>query len=73
VADVPSGLSLTISKEIKKQNKGILTRDLIGQYGCEMSRLPHFLDSRLADDSEVVSLTRRSFFTPKKIPGTNFC
>jgi hypothetical protein len=28
-------------------------------YGCETSRLPHFLDNRLTDDGEVVSLTRR--------------
>jgi hypothetical protein len=30
-----------------------------GPYVCEMSRLPHFLDSRLIDGGEVVSLTRR--------------
>jgi hypothetical protein len=29
-----------------------------GPYGCETSRLPHFLDTRLTD-GEVVSLTRR--------------
>jgi hypothetical protein len=33
-----------------------------------MSRLPHFLDSRLTDGREVVSLTRRPSFTPTKIP-----
>jgi hypothetical protein len=32
--------------------------------GCETSRLPHFLDSRLTDGGEVVSLTRRPPFTP---------
>jgi hypothetical protein len=31
-----------------------------GPYGCETSRLPHFLDNRLTDDGEVNSLTRRS-------------
>jgi hypothetical protein len=30
-----------------------------GPQGCETSRLPHFLDSRLTDGGEVVSLTRR--------------
>jgi hypothetical protein len=37
-----------------------------GPYICETSRLPHFfsLDSRLTDGGEVVSLTRRSLFTP---------
>jgi hypothetical protein len=29
-----------------------------GPQGCETSRLPHFLDSRLIDGGEVVSLTR---------------
>jgi hypothetical protein len=37
-----------------------------GAQGCETSRLPHFLDSRLTDGGEVVSLTRRPPFTPKK-------
>jgi hypothetical protein len=31
-----------------------------GPYGCETSRLPHFLDNRLTGSCEVVSLTRRS-------------
>jgi hypothetical protein len=30
-----------------------------GPYGCETSRFQHFLDSRLTDGDEVVSLTRR--------------
>jgi hypothetical protein len=36
-----------------------------GPYGCEMSRLPHFLDSRLTDGGEI-SLTRRPPFTPQE-------
>jgi hypothetical protein len=31
------------------------------------------LDNRLTDGDEVVSLTRRPPFTPRKIPGTHFC
>jgi hypothetical protein len=42
-------------------------------YGYETSRLPHFLDNRPTDGGEVVSLTRRPPFTPRKIPGTHFC
>jgi hypothetical protein len=44
-----------------------------GPYGCETSRLPHFLTNRLTGGGEVVSLTRRHPFTSKKIPGTHFC
>jgi hypothetical protein len=44
-----------------------------GPWGCETSRLPHFLDNRLTDGGEVVSPTHRPPFTPRKIPGTRFC
>jgi hypothetical protein len=37
-----------------------------GPYGCETSRLPHFLDNRPTDGGEVVSLTHRPPFTPQK-------
>jgi hypothetical protein len=37
-----------------------------GPYGCEKSRLPHFLDSRFTNGGEVVSLTRRSPFNPQE-------
>jgi hypothetical protein len=42
-------------------------------YGSETSMFPNFLENRLADDSEFVSLTRRTPFTPRKIRGTHFC
>jgi hypothetical protein len=44
-----------------------------GLQGCETSRLPHFLDNQLEDDSEVVSLTHWPPFVPRKIPGTHSC
>jgi hypothetical protein len=53
--------------------KYIPVRGCGGPYGCETSRLPHFLDHRLTDGSEVIRLKRRTPFTPRKIPGTNFC
>jgi hypothetical protein len=40
--------------------------------GCDTSRLPFFLHNRLTDGGEVVSLTRRPFFTPRTIPWYSF-
>jgi hypothetical protein len=37
-----------------------------GPQGCETSRLTHFLDNRLTDGDEVVSLMMRPSFTPRK-------
>jgi hypothetical protein len=59
--------------QLKGKGNAIPITGREGAYGCETSRLPHFLDSRLTDGSEVVSLTRRSPFTLSKIPGTHFC
>jgi hypothetical protein len=36
-----------------------------GPDGCEMSRIPHFVDSRLTHGGEFVSLTQRPPFTPQ--------
>jgi hypothetical protein len=41
-----------------KEGKVIPVTSHEGPQSCDMSRLPHFLDSRLTDGSEVVSLTR---------------
>jgi hypothetical protein len=38
-----------------------------GPKSCATSRLPHFLDNRLTDGGEVVSLSRRPPFTSRKI------
>jgi hypothetical protein len=58
--------------EGKKKFKAIPVTGHRGPYGYETSRLPHFLDSRLTDGDEVVSLTHRPPFTPSRIPGTHF-
>jgi hypothetical protein len=50
-------------------NKGT-TIPVTGPYGRETSRLPYFLHNRLTDGGEVVSLTRRPPFIPRKILGT---
>jgi hypothetical protein len=40
--------------------------------GCEMSRLPHFLDNRLTHGGEAVSRMHRPPLTPRRIPSINF-
>jgi hypothetical protein len=51
-----------------KQVKAIPVRGRGGPLGCETLRLPYFLDSRLTDGGEAVSLTRRPRprFTPQE-------
>jgi hypothetical protein len=57
----------------RSRGKGIPVTGHGGPLGCEMLRLPHFLDNRLTNAGKVVSLTRRQPFTTKNIPGTHFC
>jgi hypothetical protein len=40
---------------------------------CETSKFPHFLDNRLTDGGEVLSLMRRPPFISRNLPGTHFC
>jgi hypothetical protein len=56
-----------------KKGKAIPVTGHEGAWGCETSRLSHFLDNRLIDGGEVVSPTRPPSFTHRKIPGTHFC
>jgi hypothetical protein len=46
--------------------KAIPVTDRGGPQGCETSRLSYFLDNRLTDGGEVVSLTRRRPITPQE-------
>jgi hypothetical protein len=41
--------------------------------GLREVEAPAFSDIRLTDGGKVVSPTRRSLFTPRKIPGTHLC
>jgi hypothetical protein len=60
---------------VKSKGKVIPVTGRGGPWGCKTSRLPHFLDNRLTDGGEVVSLTRWSpiYPHPRKIPDTHFC
>jgi hypothetical protein len=56
-----------------KKGKAITVTGCGGPQVCETSRLPHLLGNRLTYGGEVVSLMCQSPFTPRKIPGTQFC
>jgi hypothetical protein len=47
----------------KGKSKAIPVTGRAGPYGFNMSRIPHFLDSRLTDGGQFVSLMSRSKFT----------
>jgi hypothetical protein len=52
-----------------------LLTDYEGLQGCEILRIPHWLDSWLTDGAEVVSPTHRPRSTPQKhfsASGTHF-
>jgi hypothetical protein len=57
----------------KKKAKTVPLTCRGGPYGCERSRIPHFLEYRLTDGGEVVILTCRSPFPTGTFPGTHFC
>jgi hypothetical protein len=52
----------TILYRVETKYKTIPVAARGGQYDCETSRLSHFLDSRLKDGGEVVSLTSQAIF-----------
>jgi hypothetical protein len=62
-----------LEKAKDKQGIAIPLTGRGGPWDCETLKLRHFLDIRLADGGEIVSLTRRPPFTPRNIPGTHFC
>jgi hypothetical protein len=47
---------------LRKKRKTIPVTGRVGPLGCETAWLPYFLDNRLTDGGEVVSLTRRPPF-----------
>jgi hypothetical protein len=61
VADVPSGLTLTVKGKGKGEAIPVTGRG--GPKDCERSRLPHFLENRHTDGGNFISLTLRPPFT----------
>jgi hypothetical protein len=60
-----SQTAVRLSKAIPVTGHGV-------PYGCETSRLPHFLDNQFTNGGEV-SLTRRpALYSLRKIPGMHF-
>jgi hypothetical protein len=62
-----------VINKAKLKGKAIPVAGSGGPQDFETSRLPHLLDNSFTDGGEVVSLTRRPPFTPRKILGTHFC
>jgi hypothetical protein len=58
--------STDLYAESVQPSKTVLVIGRGGPEVCETSRLPHFLDNRLTDGGEVVSLTLRPPFTPQE-------
>jgi hypothetical protein len=56
------------------KNKSIIIRIIRreSELCFEMSRIPHFLNSRLTDGGEIVSLTRR-IYSSERFCVTHFC
>jgi hypothetical protein len=52
--------------EVKAKSKAIRVTGRGCPQGCETTRLPLSLDNHLTDGSEVVSLTSRPRFIPRK-------
>jgi hypothetical protein len=72
VSKLKSLSRLCAKKKKKKKSEDKNVRECGGPEDCETSRLPHFVDSLLTDGCEIVNLTRRPPFIPRKIPGTHF-
>jgi hypothetical protein len=53
------------SNTVCKKGKAITVKDPEDPLVCETSRVPHFLNNRLTDGGEIVSLTCRPPFTPQ--------
>jgi hypothetical protein len=72
VSSFRAWLSSTFFHQYKGKGKAIPVTGHEYPLVCEMSRLLHFLDSRVTDGGEVVSPRRRPPFTPQEDSGYSF-
>jgi hypothetical protein len=59
-----------VCRESKKKGNESKAMPVNGRevpYGCEMLRIPHFLDNQLADGGEVVNFKRQQYFDLQEI------
>jgi hypothetical protein len=63
----------TVLENVSKKGEAIPVIGYGGLYGCEMSMIPHFLDSCVTDGGGDVSLTHQLDSMPQKIAGTHLC
>jgi hypothetical protein len=63
VKNLAGGDQLGAEAEVKGTDIPVTGRG--GPWGCERSRLPHYLDKQLTDGGKLVSPTRRPSFTPR--------
>jgi hypothetical protein len=61
-----------LRRDKSRKSKATSVTGREGPECCETSRLPHFLDNRLTDGSEVVNRTRRPPFTPQEDSSYSF-
>jgi hypothetical protein len=59
-------VKISIFWDIKKVKKDKAVTGREDPLGCKTSRIPHFVDIRLTDGGEVVSLRHRPPFTPQE-------
>jgi hypothetical protein len=72
VIELEKELNAFTFKKVRRKSKAIPVTGHEGPKSCEMSGLPHFLDSWLTGGNEVVSLMHRPLFTPQGVSWYSF-
>jgi hypothetical protein len=75
-ASISTVTKILCSQRVYTEVKGKIKLSLYRPWrplGLREVKAPTFSDIRLTDGGKVVRPKRRPLFTPRKIPGTNFC